>query len=58
MNVKREPDYIMSEAIDPTAHSHNSSVEEDENSDDPVVKELDIYLSRSLANKIYILQVC
>lgn len=29
----------------------------DVDDDDPIVKEIDVYLARSLANKIYILQV-
>jgi hypothetical protein len=44
VNVKNEPEPI-------------EELVEDDNDDDPVVKELDVYLSRSLAENIYVLQV-
>jgi hypothetical protein len=40
-----------------TTSKHEPMDFEDIEADDPVVKEIDVYLARSLANKIYILQV-
>ncbi len=57
LNIKNEP-LQLTEENQNTSNQGNLSVEEmyhDE--DDPVVKELDVYLSRSLADNIYILQV-
>ena len=51
VSVKSEP-----EQLDDT-DSRLEYDEDDSNLDDPVVSEIDVYLSRSLANNIYILQV-
>jgi hypothetical protein len=60
LKVKKEPEQTVETNLT-EANQSTTSVEEmyyeGDDEDGPVVKELDVYLSRSLANNVYILQV-
>jgi hypothetical protein len=57
--IKTENDEILKE----TQSEMDNKIEEDENEEecdddnDPIEKEIDVYISKSLANNIYVLQV-
>lgn len=46
---------IKSEKVEPEAFNQTDTEDDEE---DPIVKEIDVFMAKSLANKIYILQVC
>jgi hypothetical protein len=55
VQVKSEP---VCEPISGRNQSMDSSVQEEpQDEDDPIVKEIDVYLSRRLSNNIFVLQV-
>ena len=56
IQVKSEP-CVESNSFSNLVDTNSARVEEPDNDHDPVVKELDVYLARTLANNIFVLQV-
>lgn len=56
MNIKKEA-LINEEMMHSSLNESIQMSQETEHDDDPIIKEIDVYLSKTLSNNIFILQV-